>query len=738
MYEIRLSDGSPVYYQNDADYAAYSVECNTTKGDAGYLQFTMPKSNPAWGTLETRKSVLEFIQDGFSLGFFEVREITHDIQFSERVYAVGELAWLFDSVQPQEEFHDITPRGFLERLLAVHNEQCPEHQFSVGIVNVEDNNDSLYRYTNRENTLDDIREKLVERLGGQIKLRRVNGVRYIDYLTDEAYGSESTQRIYFGENMLDYSDTLSAADICSAVIPLGCRLENSADNSQIGNLEKRLTVESVNDGKDWISSETLVQRFGNVRKVQVWDDVTVPANLLEKGRAWLESEQFEAMHLTVRAVDLSMTSQQFGALRCGDFAVVVAKPYGLNRRFPITSRTYHPDAPDSDTIELGTDIAVSFVSEQVRTNKALAAMGEDSSYQQTQWLTEAIDNVTSMMTGSRGGYKYTEYDEDGKWLADYILDSDSLETAKVVRKVNLNGTAYSTNGFEGPYETAIMANGTILGKYIQAHSVQAEQISQDYTKLWEDADGQVLKTARTEFKAADDEIAARVTQVEADAQNTKTDLAAEVRIRADQISQTVKRGQINSAIEQTAETIYIKAGKFGWESQYSSMSTDGKLVTDNMTARNINATGSIDSSAATTRSFMSGGRQAFYYRKNSASAWLQAGEFKADNAGDASGDVYPQMVMRTPLTKGVDHATVMLSKNEATMELFRPEGDHWLGAAYVRLLKVLGNYACNVGARDTLNLYGKTIGIGSQGTSTMSKSTIRLYGDVYVNDVKIS
>ena len=76
-------------------------------------------------------------------------------------------------------------------------------------------------------------------------------MRYLDYLTDDTYGSESTQRIYFGENMLDYSDTLSAADVCSAVIPLGYRLENSADNSQIGNLEKRLTIESVNGGSDW-------------------------------------------------------------------------------------------------------------------------------------------------------------------------------------------------------------------------------------------------------------------------------------------------------------------------------------------------------------------------------------------------------------------------------------------------------------------------------------------------------
>ena len=598
MYEIRLADGSPVYYQGDADYTAYNIECYTAKGDAGYVRFTLPKSNPAHGTLSTRSSIVQVLLDGESLGYYEVREITHGIQYDEQVYAVGELAWLYDSVQPQAEFHDVTPRGFLAALLNVHNAQCPDHQFSVGIVDVTDPNDSLYRYTNRETTLDDIRGKLVDRLGGQIKLRRANGVRYIDYLTDATYGTECTQRIYFGENLMDYSDTMTASDVCSAVVPLGCRLENNAgDNSTIGNLEKRLTIEGVNGGADWISNPQLVERFGNVRTVKVWDDVTVPQNLLSKAQKWLASDQFERMHLTVRAVDLSLTSMQFERFRCGDSAVVAAVPYGLERRFPITVRTYHPDSPESDTIELGDSVALSYVATQNALNKEFASTEQESTYRQTQWLTEAIENVTAMMVGSRGGYKYTEYDNEGRWLADYILDSDDLETAQVVRKVNLNGTAYSTNGFQGPYETAIMANGIILGKYIQAHSVTAEKISQDYTSMWEDADAQTLNTARSEFKAADDQITARVSKVEETATGIRTDLQAEIKVRADQISQTVKRGQINSTIAQTAETIYIRSNKFGWSSSNSSMTTDGTLTAKNANLTNCNVSGTIVSTS---------------------------------------------------------------------------------------------------------------------------------------------
>ena len=689
MYEIRLQDGSPIFYQGDQNYTAFNIECYTAKGDAGYVKFTMPKDNPAYGTLVTRSSVVEMLLDGESLGLYEVREISHDMSYNETVYAVGEMAWLFDSVQPQAEFHDTPPRSFLATLLARHNEQCPEHQFQVGAVNVVDSNDSLYRYTNRETTLVDIRDKLVDRLGGQIKLRRSNGIRYIDYLTDATYGAESGQRIYFGENLLDYSDTLTVDDICSAVVPLGCRLDNdSGDNSKIGNLEKRLTIESVNNGVDWISSQTLVNRFGNIRTVKVWDDVTVPQNLLSKARGWLANDQFERMHLTVRAVDLSLTSTQFGRLRCGDSVVVVAKPYGLERRFPITVRTYHPDAPDSDIIELGDSLRASFVGTQNSTNHALATANVESDYRQTSQLADAIENVTAMMTGSRGGYKYTEYDDEGRWLADYILDSATLDTAQVVRKVNLNGTAYSTSGVEGPYDTAIMANGTILGKYIQANSITAEKISQDYTSQWEDADTRTLNTARSEFKAADDQITARVSRVETTASGLRTDLQAEIKVRADQIAQTVKRGQISSTIQQTAETIYIKSNKFGWESSNSSMTTAGVLTTKNMTATDINATGSLETTNGIYKTKVSAGWIDFYTKMGGSFKWGgRIGAFTTEN-NQSSVEIQTNSnnYMRCAswgVVLGVNKGVTAISLNPSTNRIVTTSNALWLNTGSI-------------------------------------------------------
>lgn len=582
-----------LYYQGDPDFVAYDVECELALGDSGSVKLSVPKSNPGYARLKTRKTLLDFRIDNRSLGVFEVREVSRDIYGTAEVYAVGELSWLYDSVQPQAEYHDLTARQFIAKLLEQHNAQCPDHRFTVGIVDVTDSNDSLYRYTNREQTLDAIRDKLVDRLGGNLRVRRDGTTRYLDYVSDQTYGSESEQTIRFGENLLDYSDNFTVDDLCTELVPLGARLENDkGDNSNIGNLEKRLTVESVNGGRDYISNSKLVQRFGHIRTPRTWDDVNIPSNLLAKARAWLETEQYERMRISVRAVDLSMTDAQFGALRLGDRAYVVCDPFGLKASYVIRKRTYHPDDPSQDSIDLGDTVRRdSFVSSQVRATSETVRKADEHERLQAEWLTDAIQNVSAMMTGSRGGYKLTEYDEDGRWLADYIMDSMDKQTAKVVKKVTVDGTAYSCSGVNGPYDVAIMANGTILGKYIQAHSISAEQISQSYTSKWEDADAKTLNTARTEFKAADAKITASVTANKKDADGKITSLSSRVTLTESGLSTKVTKGQINSAIEQSAEKIYIRSNKFGWKSTNSELSTDGILNAQKAVLRNATITG---------------------------------------------------------------------------------------------------------------------------------------------------
>ena len=93
------------------------------------------------------------------------------------------MAFFNDSSQPPAEYRGLSVRAYLERLIAVHNSKvAANRQFSLGAVTVVDKNFPIY-YTNYEKTME-ILNTLVEQYGGHLRVRKVNGVRYLDYLAE--------------------------------------------------------------------------------------------------------------------------------------------------------------------------------------------------------------------------------------------------------------------------------------------------------------------------------------------------------------------------------------------------------------------------------------------------------------------------------------------------------------------------------------------------------------------------
>lgn len=610
MYYIRADlngDGewTWLHYPADEDCVAWDKKLKLALNDFGSLEVTYARTHPIHGRVIARRTVIEVLNDKESLFVGEVREITHDRMLNESLYVVGALGWLENSIQGQEQFRNVSIRQFLTRLLSDHNAQCPEHKFYLGKVDVSEpydaDDETLLRYTNYGTTWATIKDRLIDRFDDTaVRLYRNGNDFYIDFVDVQRYGNECEQDVRFGENLLDYSDSLTTSDVCSSVVPLGATITDEEGNpSRLGNIiEKRVTIESVNGGKNYLESSALVQRFGHVRTTHTWDGVSNPTILKRKALAWLTDGQWERLSLKVRVADLTLAGEAHDALRVGDRAYVTSEAYGLRKVFPIRARSYDLDDPEQDELRLGADSEGSFVTSTVTSVATTEREQADSQYVMGDMLKNAIQNVTAMMTGSRGGYKITEYDDQGRWVADYIMDSMDKATAKVVKKVTVAGTAYSTKGINGPYEAAIMADGTILGKYIQAHSIESEQISAKYTKLWQDADDK-LNTTMTSLISGPNGIEAKVSTLRGDVfgdrsrgvKGLKADLESKIQVNTEGIALTVRKDGIQSAINQSAERIIVNASKFGWDSDHSSLTADGMLTTKSMVATNAKITG---------------------------------------------------------------------------------------------------------------------------------------------------
>ena len=524
IYKIKL-DGKVLYYPGDRQAAVINPELDLQTGYAGELTLKVPPLNPLYGEIHNRKSMVSVYRGNTEIFYGEVRTREKDRFKNQPVKATGALSFLADSILPQQEWHDISPRDLLDAWLQLHNNQVEDRKkIYTGIVTIHDSNDSLYRITDRENTLEAIRDKLVDRLGGYLRLRHENDKLYLDWLTIQEYGKYCEQPIQFGENLMDYSETMTADDVITALIPLGAAIEQETDEnaSEFERLEKNVDITSVNDGKDYIYSKEAVENFGWVWRTEKWDDVSVPANLLKKATEFLTSNQYESLVISLTAVDLSLFGQDYDSFDIGDRVLCNAIPYGMKKVLPVMEMKIPLQQPDQAQLTLGENLQQSFTDQTSGTFTQIRQETTDAGRVQTEWMKSAIDNLTKQMTGAKGGYKLTEFDENGLWLRDLYMDAPDKNQATNILQINKNGIGGSHNGYAGPYTVGMTLDGTILGERILAGSIKTEALSTECKNYIEtkisDGDSEnkkaILKEVTTSIEAMDGKITLSVSSLE--------------------------------------------------------------------------------------------------------------------------------------------------------------------------------------------------------------------------------
>lgn len=350
MYQITC-DGLILHdVRLETDYRVISPKCKLKVNTTGTLTFKVAPTHPYYSQIKKLESEITLTQDGEWIFTGRVLNDEKDFDNIKTVECEGELAYLIDSNQRFAEYHDATVQGYFTTLINKHNAACPEakKQFTVGIVNVTDNNDSLYRYSNYENTWSTIKDKLINRLGGYIRSRHLNGVRYIDYVTD--YGNVNDQVINFGENLLDLKQYIKGENIATAIIPLGAVIE---DEEQTENIQRRITIESVNDGVDYVYDQDAVNLYGWIFDTVTFDSVTVPANLKRKGQEELAQRKLLKLEITLNAVDLHLLNVDIEKIKLGDMIRVISAPHGIDRYMMVSDLTIDISKASGTKIALG-------------------------------------------------------------------------------------------------------------------------------------------------------------------------------------------------------------------------------------------------------------------------------------------------------------------------------------------------------------------------------------------------
>ena len=560
MFRVSVSnDGVETFIYNDTvvddSLRLVNPKLSLAENSAGSFTFKVPPGNVGYNLLNRTTSVITVYKDTKpNEPYWEGRILQESEDFwkCKSYTCEGALAYLNDTLQPPNHYQGISESQFLSILLSIHNIKVDaKRQFALGDVTVH-TTDTGHRYTNYENTMECISDKLIGSVGGHLEIRYdEHGTRYLDY--KDVYHSENTQRIEFGRNLLDFSKNFSSEDFCTCLVPRGEQLEDGPYDA----LTNYLDVSSVNNGSVYVMltnddfdtppAVLPVDEFGRIEQVHDWSDVTVPANLLRKAKQYLKDQQFDKMELTVSALDMRYAGANYEDIDLLDSVRVVSVPHGLDKVFPVTKLEIPLDQPENSKFTLGESVSSSLTSRNTKTTgdikKQIAEIPTE------QKLTKHFrEEAADMINHATTGYINIITDENTGAMEFVVSDTPNYEEATEVWRWNINGLAHSSHGYESEdYDVALTADGRINASMISVGDLVADIIRAgilkdqvDGTHFWLN-----LETGEVRLKAVDD----LITEVGS--------VSSRVDINSQDISTAVERvTQLDGEIEQRAKSVF--------------------------------------------------------------------------------------------------------------------------------------------------------------------------------------
>lgn len=395
----------------------------------------------------------------------------------------GRLGWLYDSVQPYIEYKMVGISTVLSSFLSKHNAQVgADKRIELGQVTVTASNN--YTYTaNWDKTMDVIADKLIGKFGGEIQLRDKDGKVYIDYLEHIGHGTDTT--IELAVNLKTISREVDETAVITRLYPLGAKLTDS---------EKRLTIGSVNGGKDYIEDSALVAKYGVISGTQTWDDVTQASILKTKATAFLKSANKAKKQYKITAVDLSTIDMNFEQFELGCWYRIVNPLMGIDEDLRIIGITINLDSPEQSELTFG-DKFETMTGFMTAKTKSLQTAIDNSEFRNRQVIDSKIENATKLITGAEGGHVILDPSEKPERIL--IMDTADINTCKSCIQLNKNGLGFwkSSDGGSaknGPYTNAWTIDGNLVASFITALTLTGLKINNGNGTFKVDENGNVV------------------------------------------------------------------------------------------------------------------------------------------------------------------------------------------------------------------------------------------------------
>ena len=350
---------------------------------------------------------------------------------------------------------------------------------------------------------------LVETWGGEIDATiAVNGTkvtgRAVDLLAHQ--GSQTvTRRFDYGADLTSIQRKVADGPVYARVIPLG---KGSSDSEATGD-RRRITIESVNGGIDYLENDQTAQMvrvpdgsggWEYPTKFVIYDKAETPQALYDMALADLDNQTVPKVTYTASVLQLWNAGADVHGLALGDDFDVVDAAFPVDGGIRIRNRAVKLEVNELDEhdvkVTLGS-VSASIASEFKKMSQSVQAL-DVRVQQQGVTFADFYDNLLSEVNAqinATGGYSYLV---EGRGLVTYdVAVSDPAVGSEASQVVEIKGGTIriantKTSGGDWIWKT-VLVSGHIATELITAGHITAGYIGDPVSGDYWDLDNHTLR-----------------------------------------------------------------------------------------------------------------------------------------------------------------------------------------------------------------------------------------------------
>lgn len=284
-------------------------------------------------------------------------------------------------------------------------------------------------------------------------------------------GTDRGVSINYGKNLTSLKQDENCSDVYTAVRPYWYRESNSTDSDipdeNSGYVELHDKIIMVDQEADYVKILPL-DLTNDLQEKPTEEELRAAAvNYIQEHDIGTPKVSLDVSFVNLSDADEYNDLALLEMVKLCDTVDVVFPKLGVNVSAKVNKTVYNVLSGRYDSIELGESKAdlTRTISINNKTIKERVTKTD---------LEQAVSIATNLITGQSGGYVVLNPAEQPQELL--ILDTPTLETAVNVWRWNSGGLGFSSNGYMGPYTTAITSDGKIVADFILAGTMSANLI----------------------------------------------------------------------------------------------------------------------------------------------------------------------------------------------------------------------------------------------------------------------